>query len=128
MGWQRLRARKLLAEAMEKHGEVIITEKLIEMLPVFAEKIAQPLNNIESVKIIDSGNGQGVPSFGKSITRTMVDMQEPLKEMTGIDIAELIKSYTKSGVQGGMPLTQSEVASTLQKLEGDEIPKADSSL
>lgn len=93
-------ARKLLAEAMEKHGDVIITEKLIEMLPIFAEKIAQPLNNIESVKIIDSGNGQGVPSFGKSITKTMVDMQEPLKEMTGIDIAELMKSYatkTKSG-------------------------------
>ncbi|NMH69243.1 flotillin family protein [Bacillus sp. RO3] len=86
-------ARKLLAEAMEKHGDVIITEKLIEMLPVFAEKIAQPLNNIDSVKIIDSGNGQGVPSFGKSITRTMLDMQEPLREMTGIDVGELLKSY-----------------------------------
>ncbi|MCA0149293.1 MULTISPECIES: flotillin family protein [Rossellomorea] len=86
-------SRKLLAEAMEKHGDVIITEKLIEMLPVFAEKIAQPLNNIDSVKIIDSGNGQGVPSFGKSITRTMLDMQEPLREMTGIDVGELLKSY-----------------------------------
>lgn len=96
-------ARKLLAEAMEKHGEVIITEKLIEMLPVFAEKIAQPLNNIDSVKIIDSGNGQGVPSFGKSITKTMVDMQEPLKEMTGIDIAELIKSYTRGTATGEKP-------------------------
>ncbi len=87
-------SRKLLAEAMEEHGDVIIAEKLIEMLPVFAEKVAQPLNNIESVKIIDSGNGQGVPSFGKSVTQTMVDMQEPLKEMTGIDIAEMLKSYT----------------------------------
>ncbi|APH05720.1 flotillin [Bacillus weihaiensis] len=86
-------ARKLLAEAMEKHGDVIITEKLIEMLPVFAEKIAQPLNNIESVKIIDSGNSNGISSFGKSITKTMVDMQEPLKEMTGIDMSELLKSY-----------------------------------
>lgn len=86
-------ARKLLAEAMEEHGDVIIAEKLIEMLPVFAEKVAQPLNNIESVKIIDSGNGQGVPSFGKSVTKTMVDMQEPLREMTGIDIGELLKSY-----------------------------------
>jgi flotillin len=86
-------SRKLLAEAMEKHGDVIITEKLIEMLPVFAEKIAQPLNNIDSVKIIDSGNGQGVPSFGRSITKTMLDMQEPLKEMTGIDVGQLLRSY-----------------------------------
>lgn len=86
-------SRKLLAEAMEKHGDVIITEKLIEMLPIFAEKIAMPLSNIDSVKIIDSGNGQGIPSFGRSITKTMVDMQEPLKEMTGIDIGALMKSY-----------------------------------
>ncbi|RNF38311.1 flotillin family protein [Planococcus salinus] len=86
-------SRKLLAEAMEEHGDVIITEKLIDMLPIFAEKVAQPLNNIDSVKIIDSGNGQGIPSFGKSVTKTMVDMQEPLKEMTGIDVGELLKSY-----------------------------------
>ncbi len=109
-------ARKLLAEAMEKHGDVIITEKLIEMLPVFAEKIAQPLNNIDSVKIIDSGNGQGVPSFGRSITKTMVDMQEPLKEMTGIDIAELIKSYTRgNSTQIAVPTT--EVLGTAQTME-----------
>jgi flotillin len=103
-------SRKLLAEAMEKHGEVIIMEKLIEMLPVFAEKIAQPLNNIDSVKIIDSGNGQGIPSFGKSITRTMVDMQEPLKEMTGIDIGELLKTYTRGN--GYVAQSQREIAST----------------
>ena len=114
-------ARKLLAEAMEKHGDVIITEKLIEMLPVFAEKIAQPLNNIDSVKIIDSGNGQGVPSFGRSITKTMVDMQEPLKEMTGIDIAELIKSYTRgTSTQIAVPTT--EVLGTAQTMEVNKEP------
>ncbi|MFP3321973.1 flotillin family protein [Planococcus sp. SIMBA_160] len=98
-------SRKLLAEAMEEHGDVIIAEKLIDMLPVFAEKVAQPLNNIDSVKIIDSGNGQGVPSFGRSVTRTMVDMQEPLKEMTGIDIAEMLKSYTSKKQEAIEPLS-----------------------
>lgn len=94
-------SRKLLAEAMEEHGDVIIAEKLIDMLPVFAEKVALPLSNIESVKIIDSGNGQGVPSFGRSVTKTMVDMQEPLREMTGIDIGDLLKSYVGK-VPGGL--------------------------
>lgn len=114
-------ARKLLAEAMEKHGDVIITEKLIEMLPIFAEKIAAPLNNIDSVKIIDSGNGQGVPSFGKSITRTMVDMQEPLKEITGIDIAELIKSYSikNKGDQIHIHIPESEKVEDESKVESD---------
>lgn len=99
-------SRKLLAEAMEEHGDVIIAEKLIDMLPVFAEKVAQPLNNIDSVKIIDSGNGQGVPSFGRSVTRTMVDMQEPLKEMTGIDIADMLKTYTSRNTRTIEPVSQ----------------------
>ncbi|MGM0897479.1 MAG: flotillin family protein [Bacillota bacterium] len=102
-------SRKLLAEAMEEHGDVIIAEKLIDMLPVFAEKVAQPLNNIDSVKIIDSGNGQGVPSFGRSVTRTMVDMQEPLKEMTGIDIAEMMKSYTSKKNDAIEPINEPKV-------------------
>ena len=119
-------SRKLLAEAMEKHGDVIIMEKLIEMLPVFAEKIAQPLNNIDSVKIIDSGNGQGIPSFGKSITRTMVDMQEPLKEMTGIDIGELLKTYTRGN--GSVVQSQREIASTNEpKVSQPEVQLKDDS-
>jgi flotillin len=121
-------SRKLLAEAMEKHGDVIITEKLIEMLPLFAEKIAQPLNNIDSVKIIDSGNGNGIPSFGKSITKTMVDMQEPLKEMTGIDVGELLKSYasrgnTKREEQAAIP-TQTALADPPKQTEETELPAA----
>ncbi|KYG58918.1 flotillin family protein [Planococcus maritimus] len=113
-------SRKLLAEAMEEHGDVIIAEKLIDMLPVFAEKVAQPLNNIDSVKIIDSGNGQGVPSFGRSVTQTMVDMQEPLKEMTGIDIAEMLKSYTSKKQQAIEPLSPQ-----VSNQAADDVPKED---
>ncbi|RAZ81247.1 flotillin family protein [Planococcus halotolerans] len=109
-------SRKLLAEAMEQHGDIIITEKLIDMLPVFAEKVAQPLNNIDSVKIIDSGNGQGIPSFGRSVTKTMVDMQEPLKEMTGIDVGELLKSYVGK-TPGGIIQSAPEPEPTEEKQE-----------
>lgn len=112
-------SRKLLAEAMEKHGDVIITEKLIEMLPVFAEKIAQPLNNIDSVKIIDSGNGQGLPNFGKSITKTMVDIQEPLKEMTGIDMGALLKSYADRTNKTSNHITVNEAKNDNEHIDGD---------
>lgn len=112
-------ARKLLAEAMEKHGDVIITEKLIEMLPVFAEKIAQPLNNIDSVKIIDSGNGQGLPNFGKSITKTMVDIQEPLKEMTGIDMGALLKSYVDRTNKTSNHITVNEAKNDNEYIDGN---------
>ncbi|MCP3025768.1 flotillin family protein [Halobacillus sp. A5] len=89
-------SRRLIAEAMEKHGDAIIVEKMIEMMPVFAEKVSAPLNNIDSVKIIDSGNGQGVSSFGKSVTKTMMDMHEPLKELTGLDLSSMLDSLSKN--------------------------------
>ncbi|MEB1808849.1 MAG: flotillin family protein [Bacillaceae bacterium] len=90
-------AKRLLAEAIAKHGEVIIVEKLIEMLPQFAESIAKPLSNIESVKIIDTGNGNGVSSYSKSITNTMAQVQEPLKELTGLDISKLLTDLVNRG-------------------------------
>lgn len=90
-------AKRLLAEAIAKHGEVIIIEKLIEMLPQFAESISKPLSNIESVKIIDTGNGNGVSSYSKSITNTMAQIQEPLKELTGLDVSKLLTDLVNRG-------------------------------
>ncbi|KAA0548980.1 flotillin family protein [Bacillus sp. BGMRC 2118] len=90
-------AKRLLAQAIAEHGEVIIIEKLIEMLPLYAREIAAPLSNIESVKIIDTGDGKGVSSFGKSITQTMAQIQEPLKEMTGLDVTKLLTDAVNRG-------------------------------
>ncbi|KIL50858.1 flotillin family protein [Jeotgalibacillus campisalis] len=90
-------SRRLLTEAIAQHGEVILAEKLIEMLPIYAEKIAQPLSNIDSVKIIDTGNGDGVSAYGKSITQTMVALQEPLKELVGIDVSKLLSDVVNRG-------------------------------
>lgn len=90
-------AKKLLAQAIAEHGDVVIIEKLIDMLPLYAEKIAQPLSNIDSVKIIDTGNGNGVNAYSKSITDTLVAVQEPLKELIGIDVSTLMKDLVNRG-------------------------------
>lgn len=91
-------SKRLLAEAIAKHGEVVIIEKVIEMLPLYAREIAAPLANIESVKIIDTGgNGDGVASFAGSLTKTMAQIQEPLKEMTGLDISKMLTDLVNRG-------------------------------
>jgi flotillin len=90
-------AKRLLAEAIAQHGEVVIVEKLIEMLPLYAKEIAAPLSNIDSVKIIDTGNGNGTAAYGKSITNTMTQIQEPLKELTGLDVSQLLTDLVNRG-------------------------------
>ncbi|TFB22910.1 flotillin family protein [Filobacillus milosensis] len=90
-------ARRKLAEAISEHGDVVIAEKLIEMLPAYAREIAQPLANIDSVKVIDSGNGNGVNAYGQQVTSTMAQIQEPLKDLTGIDISKLLSDLANRG-------------------------------
>lgn len=90
-------SKRLLAEAISEHGEVVIIEKLIEMLPLYAREIAAPLANIDSVKIVDMGTGDGIASFSKGITNTMVGLQEPLKELTGLDVSQMMKDLVNRG-------------------------------
>ncbi|WP_243292625.1 flotillin family protein [Bacillus sp. FJAT-47783] len=106
-------AKRKLAEAIAKHGEVVILEKLIDMLPEYAEKVAKPLSNIESVKIIDTGNGEGVTSYGKSVTNTMLQLQEPLKELTGVDLSKLLNDLANRG--NTHTVVRTEVASTSEE-------------
>lgn len=111
-------SKRLLAEAISKHGEVVIIEKLIEMLPLYAKEIAAPLANINSVKIMDMGDGNGVASYANSITRTMTQLQGPLKEMTGIDVAQMLQDVTKRGIPQTMIV---ENASELTKDPSTEV-------
>ncbi|PSL42924.1 flotillin [Salsuginibacillus halophilus] len=90
-------ARRLLAKAMEEHGEAIIKEQVVQMLPELAEKIAAPMSNIDSVKVIDSGSGDGVPSVARNTIKTMTDLQEPIKEIAGVDIGEIVNSLAAKG-------------------------------
>lgn len=90
-------SKRLLAEAQAENKDLVIAEKVLEMLPKYAKEIAAPYANIESIKIIDSGNGSGINTLNDSLAHSMVAMHEPLKELTGIDIPEMLSNMTKRG-------------------------------
>ncbi|WP_444685497.1 flotillin family protein [Alkalicoccus luteus] len=130
-------ARRLLAEAMAENGEAIIREKLIEILPQVAAEFARPLSNIDSVKVIDSGSGEGMNTMGNSVARNLMSMQEPVKEATGLDIANLVKDFAgkssdkvKSGLdslqnlQGSTMADESADVATAMKTEDDDRTEA----
>lgn len=83
------------AEAMHKHKEVLITEKMIEMLPVYAQAISSSLSNVESIRILDGGNGDQVRSLPNMVTGMMANMTEGLGQMTGIDLNEVVNNLSK---------------------------------
>ena len=83
------------ADAMSKYGKAAMTEMIIKVLPEMAGAIAKPLEAIDKVTIIDSGNGEtGVGSFSSNVPSVLAKTIESVKETTGFDLTEVMKANT----------------------------------
>lgn len=113
------------AKAMNDHKEVLITEKLIDMLPEYASAISNSLSNVESIRILDGGNGDQVRSLPNTVTNMMANMNEGLGQMTGIDLNEIIHNLTG----GNKDIDVNEIINQITENESseDEVVNDDSS-
>ena len=83
------------AEAMKKYGQAAMMEMIVKALPQMAEAIAKPLESIDKVTIIDSGNtNTGVSSMGGYVPAVLAKTIETVKETTGLDITEVMRADT----------------------------------
>ncbi len=81
------------AEAYQKYSSAAVAEMLIQVLPDVAGKIAQPLSQIDKIVIMDGGNGTGgVSNVAGNVTGVMTQVFESLKEVTGIDLGDIVKA------------------------------------
>ena len=65
---------------------------LIQMLPELLDKVTRVVSenlNVEKLTILDGGDGNGLPTYVKSLTNSVVVMLEQMKNATGIDVTEL---------------------------------------
>lgn len=86
------------AEALAKMNNAGIMQMVIEKLPEMAAAIAKPLEQIDKISIIDSGNnGSGVEHVGGYVPAVLAKTIEAVKETTGFDMTEVMKAETLSG-------------------------------
>lgn len=85
-------AKEALAEALKQYGEAALATLLIEKYPEIIKAAADPISNIDKITVIDGGNGNGANSVSGYATKNLVATQEALKDTTGLDLTELIKS------------------------------------
>ena len=72
---------------------------LIQQLPDILDKVTRVVSDnlaIDKVTIVDSGNGQGMPSYVKGVTGSIVAIFEQIKNATGLDISEILQARSKS--------------------------------
>lgn len=83
------------AEAMKKYGQAAMMEMIVKALPEMAKAIAEPLSTIDKVTIIDgNGEGSGVGSMGSYVPQVLAKTMESVKEVSGIDIADIMRAST----------------------------------
>ncbi|MEE2839580.1 MAG: SPFH domain-containing protein [Acidobacteriota bacterium] len=82
---------------------------LIQMLPELVDKVTRVVADnlhIDKITVLDSGNGNGLPTHVKNLTGTAVSILEGLKTATGIDLPAILNAKDSQ-----------------QKTNGAEIPK-----
>lgn len=92
-------SKELMAEAMDKYGEAAIMEMFINVLPEFAKEVASPLSQIQEMKVVDMGGSEseGTGKISNNVTKTMLGIQDSLKEATGMDLKAMLESYVSRG-------------------------------
>ena len=91
-------AKSQLADAMAKYGEAAVTEMLINKLPEIMAQVAKPMSSIDKITVIDTGEGSsntGASKIAKTVTNVAGTGFEVLKDLTGLDVTELMKKFTQ---------------------------------
>jgi flotillin len=98
-------AKEKLAEAYKNYGEAAILDILAKMLPELAEKIAQPLGNIDKITVVDTGNGDGANRVSNYVTQLMATAPNMVKDVSGLDLVDIINNITKKTPEGNNTMT-----------------------
>jgi flotillin len=93
-------AKDKLAEAMAKYGDAAVVQMIVDRLPEIMGQIAKPLEQVDKITVIDNGGGQGASKVAKIVTDIAGNGFEVLKDMTGLDISDVIAQFVaKHAVQ-----------------------------
>lgn len=83
------------AQAISENKEAILAEKFINMLPELAKAIAEPMSNVESIRVLDGGNGDGINSLSNNVISQMSNLEEGFGQMTGLNLTEMLKNVSQ---------------------------------
>lgn len=89
-------SKEKIAEAMAKYGEAAIVEMVVGKLPEIMSEVAKPMGQIDKLTVIDNGGNQGASKVSKMVTDITGAGFQTIKDMTGLDVSEMINSYVKT--------------------------------
>jgi flotillin len=81
------------AEAYKQYTQAAIVVEMLRILPELAERIAQPLSNVDKITVISQdGTTSGVNKITADITKIMSQVPEITQTLTGYPLMDIIKN------------------------------------
>lgn len=84
------------AIALEKYGEAALVQELIERLPEIVRAAAEPIGNIQGMTVVST---DGASAITKNVSSVLGEGQAVVKELTGVDINQLIAGIADKGAE-----------------------------
>lgn len=87
---------RLMREQWEKEDtrELFLIQQLPDILDKITSVVADNLS-IDKVTVLDSGNGNGMPTYVKGVTGSVVAIMEQIKNATGLDIPDILRAKSR---------------------------------
>jgi len=87
---------RLMREQWEKEDtrELFLIQQLPDILDKVTRVVADNLS-IDKVTVLDSGNGNGMPTYVKGVTGSVVAIMEQIKNATGLDIPDILRAKSR---------------------------------
>lgn len=90
---------RLQAEALEAGSAELLKRQIIAQLPDIVRAASEPLAAISNLTIISS-DGSGAAAVGQGVASQLATSTQIVKDVTGIDIADVINARATGGAAG----------------------------
>jgi flotillin len=93
------RAMNVKAEAFQEYNQAAVIDKLLTSLPEIMQAIATPLNKVDKITIVSTGNGHasGLNKLTGDMTEIAAQVPALFEALSGMPMADLLSKVRKIG-------------------------------
>jgi flotillin len=93
------RAMNVKAEAFQEYNQAAVIDKLLTSLPEIMQAIAAPLNKVDKITIVSTGNGNssGMHKLTGDMTEIAAQVPALFEALSGTPMADLLSKVRKLG-------------------------------
>jgi flotillin len=99
------KAMNVKAEAFQEYNQAAVVDKLLTGLPQIVQAIATPLNNVDKITIVSTGNGNstGMHKLTGDVTEIAAQVPALFEALSGMPMSDLLSKIRRIGDKAPRP-------------------------